>query len=198
MKTKIKSLLLIFIIALATSFISCSKSDKNGSGEENVLEGYLAKTGFNQKSDVAEFEPAGARVELGYGFIPRVKGKINSFSVKVPEASNNLKVTLWDLDTKQVIATETVTVEAGKELTKTINPITLTKDKEYGISINTSTAYGHAKNDGSITTYPFTVGNIEITGFAVAITGTDTPTLPNIKEDRFYIGDVSFKFQKTE
>jgi hypothetical protein len=196
----LKSIALLFIIML----VSCTKKDNptaipasaNNFPEENPLSGYLNATGFNEKTDAIQVT-TGA-LECGYGFKPKFKGKINAFVVKIPLENTTLKVTLWDIATQTAIKTETINATAATEVVKIITPIELQKDKEYGISINTTTFYNHERTNGTAATYPVAAGNLEITRFANLLTALNTSTLPTTEDKSYYAGDVSFKFQRTE
>lgn len=191
----------IFVL-LTFSFlvISCS-SDNNEPeavvyNEENPFEIYMAYSGFS--GSTGNVVNSGI-YEFGFSFKPTVTGKINSLIVKLPTTNDALRVTLWDVETKKVIKSEMIKVPtAYVTVEKSIASIALTKDKEYFISINSDDWFSRNKKDGSAAPYPIIAGNITITGFAyVSSTATETIFPTNIR-DKFYFGDVTFKFQQTE
>lgn len=185
------------------SLMSCSKNDEPTAvtpvtpitplaPEQDPLNGYLIASGFNQVT--SSFVNNSDR-ELGYSFIPLVNGKITAIVVKIPDTRSALRVTIWDKVTGGALRTESINVTtADTEVTKTIAPLELIKDKEYVISMNTNDLYVHKKTDSSNALYPFEVGDIKITSFVI---GSSTlQVIPNLIINYQYVGDCSFKFQK--
>jgi hypothetical protein len=195
-----KVLLVLSIIAIGAS--SCKK-DKTPDpvpvvyGEENFLDGYLNKTGFEQGT--SSFLGS-SYYNIGFDFVPLVKGKINSIKVKLPSVNSALKVTIWDKATAAVIKTEIVNVAtANTSLTIDIADIDLVKDKEYAISMSAINYYLHKRTNGSSATYPVIVSNIKILGHKESPSSpTSIVTYPTITTNDQYTGDVSFNFQRTE
>jgi hypothetical protein len=188
----------IAILAIAISSISCSKDDESTPvpvvviPEQNPLAGYLAASGFDQKLtnqvNLSDYE-------FGYSFIPLVNGKMTAIVAKIPDTHVGMRVTIWDKVAGTVLRTETIDVAtAGVEVAKAITALDLTKDKEYFITFNSNDWYDHRKTDNTAVTYPFTVGDIKVTGYSFR-TGT-AQAMPNTPTTTYYAGDVSFKFQK--
>jgi hypothetical protein len=197
MKT-IKTLSVVLFLSIFS--ISCSKDDKavtpaatpQAIPTQDPLAGYLTASGFNQK--LTNILDSGD-YEFGYSFIPLVNGKMTAIVAKIPDVHSGMRVTIWDKATATVLRTELVDItSSGVEITKNITAIDLVKDKEYMITFNSNDWYDHRKTDASDVTYPFTVGDIKVTGYSY-IDGT-TQTLPNSPQTAYYAGDVSFKFQK--
>ena len=188
-KNSVKLLVVIFLMA------SCSKDDDGPKfQEENFLASFLSQTGFDQKTNL--FVNSGS-YEFGLFFSPRVKGKITSLKVKLPDVNSSLKVTLWDVEASTVIRTEIVNVATiNTDFTFDINDISLEKDKEYAITMNTNDWYDRRKNDGSTVTYPIISGNIELKSYKF-ISGT-SQTLPTRSQTNYYAGDLSFNFIQTK
>jgi hypothetical protein len=162
--------------------------------EVNPLAGYLASTGFDQKTtnqiNLGDYE-------FGISFKPTVNGKINALIAKIPDVHTGMRVTIWDKAASTVIRTESIDITtAGVEVTKTITPLNLLKDKEYFITFNSNDWYDHRKTDSSNITYPVTVGDIQITSYSF-IDGSEQ-AMPNAPQLSYYAGDLSFKFQKTQ
>ena len=186
----------ITILAMAIFSISCSKDDEGTTAvvipEQNPLVGYLAATGFDQ---VSTNRINSGDYEFGYSFTPLVNGTMTAIVAKIPDIRIGMRITIWDKVAGTVLRTESIDMTAaGVEVTKGINALNLIKDKEYFITFNSNDWYDHKKTDGSSVTYPFTVGDIKITGYAYA-TGT-AQTFPTSAQTTYYAGDVSFKFQK--
>ncbi|MFM9988732.1 hypothetical protein [Flavobacterium sp.] len=186
----------IAILAIAILAISCSKDDEPTPvvviPEQNPLAGYLTASGFDQKLtnrvDSGDYE-------FGYSFTPLVNGTMTAIVAKIPDTHIGMRVTIWDKIAGTVLRTETIDVAtAGVEVTKVITALSLIKDKEYFITFNSNDWYDHRKTDGTAVTYPFTVGDIKVTGYSFA-SGT-AQAIPNSPQTTYYAGDVSFKFQK--
>jgi uncharacterized protein DUF4082 len=194
MKILKKSLLILCVAAIA---ISCDKDDDNNNTPvyqpESPLQGYLTTSGFNQETDEIV---NGGDYEYGYRFRPTVTGAITAISVKIPDVNEALRVTIWDVATQEPIKTETFNVtSSGVAVVKAISPLALTKDKEYLISINSADYYEHYKTDNSNATYPISVGNIQITGYAFS--NGLLQTFPATTDPSYYAGDVNFTFLRT-
>ena len=188
----------ITILAIAIFSISCSKDDEQAPApvvvipEQNALAGYLTASGFDQKLtnqvNLSDYE-------FGYSFIPLVNGTMTAIVAKIPDTHIGMRVTIWDKVAGTVLRTETIDVAtAGVEVTKAITALSLIKDKEYFITFNSNDWYDHRKTDNTSVTYPFTVGDIKVTGYSYR-TGT-AQAMPNTPITTYYAGDVSFKFQK--
>ena len=191
---KYYKIFLFLFLALAVS--NCRKDDDEPTPiiypEENPLAAYIANTGFSVKDD---FINAGD-YEFGLVFSPNVNGKIKAITTKLPEANANLRVTIWDFDTKSVLITEIINVTAANTaISKSIAELPLVKDKKYLISMNSNDWYNREKPGGTAATYPVTAGNIKFTEYLWKSGATQTfPTNP---DDTYYAGDLSFVFQQT-
>lgn len=194
MKTlKIKSLLILCVAMMA---MSCSKDDNKTPvyGQESPFEGYLANSGFNQKTtETKDALPA----EFGYRFRPTVTGVITALTVNIPDVNSSLRVTIWDAESGDVVKTETFNVtSSGVAITKAIPALALTKDHQYMITMNSGDYYRHEKTDGSDASYPYTVGNIQVTGFGYTL--GESQSMPAIFPVDYYNGDVTFTFQRIQ
>ena len=79
--------------------------------------------------------------------------------------------------------------------TKTINPLTLIKNKKYAITMNTNDYYIKSKTNGTAAEYPIRVGNIAITSYREGYGLSQTFPLGTQPD---YNGNCSFNFQRTE
>ena len=76
------------------------------------------------------------------------------------------KVSLWNLETGQLLKDETLTATADhSEVYNTISEVAIEKNKEYGVSIEANSFYKIRKADNSEFTFPIQTGNIEILSF---------------------------------
>lgn len=191
------------ILLLIITF-SCSKNDPapvpKVYPEENFLPTFLTNSGLSLYST---FIDENTNAEFGLAFKPLVKGKINSFIVRIPQANNVIRVTLWDKTTKNVITTENVSITATDgdiSVVKVITPIQLEKDKEYVISFNTNDSYYYVKIINNVSydvAYNVTCNNIIITDFLYE--NGSAQTFPSHSDANVnFFGNVSFNFQQTE
>lgn len=189
------------ILSAAFLTISCSSDDDKAPApvvyqSENPLDLYMTTSGFSQKAVDAKNQGI---FEFGFSFKPKVTGKITSFLAKIPDVNTALRITLWDVSTKTVIKSETMLVSvANMAFEKTILPISLIKDKEYFLSVNSDDWITRKKTDGSVTTYPIAAGNITITGYAFSPSTATESVFPSTARNDYYAGDVSFLFKQTE
>lgn len=191
-----KAKLITAIFAVVT-LIGCKKDDDTPAkvyAEENPLGAYLQNSGFNQKTtNIA----AGYVSEFGYTFKPKVKGKINAFTFKIPYNMTNARVTIWNADSKTVLRTIIVpNVIANAEIRQNIDALTLDTSSKYTITTNGKFYYERTKTDGSVTVYPIDAGNISILGYGY--TNTAAQTFPIFTSTSYYGGDLSIVFQQTE
>lgn len=195
MKTfKLKTLLILCVAALA---VSCNKDDNDPIvyPQENPLQGFYTTSGFDEETSTTT--DALLPRETGFRFRPTVTGAITALTVRIPDVNNNLRVTIWDADTHEVVKVETFNItSSGVAVTKTIPALGLVKDKEYMITMNTADYYVHEKTDGSDAEYPYTVGNIQVTGSGYA-TGSDQ-AYPNAFPTNYTNGDLTFTFQRVQ
>lgn len=192
---KLQNLSFVLLLFLVTS---CSKDDEPTPNvpvfnEENPLQSFLTTTGFNQQTME---QTATNDLLAGLSFKPTVTGKINSLLVKLPVINNNLKVTIWDNATGNLLRQEIINVtSANTEIATQITPLQLEKDKVYVIAMQTNTAFVRYRTDQANASFPITAGNIQILSYRE---GTSTTTIPNNNYYNLYAGDCIFKFQQTE
>jgi hypothetical protein len=194
MKTlKLKTL---FVLCVAAMAVSCNNDDDKTPvyPQENPLQGYLTTSGFDE--EVTTTTDAAA-TESGFRFRPTVTGVVTALTARIPDVNNNLRVTIWDVATGDVVKTELFNItSSGVAVTKAITALPLVKDKEYMITMNSGDYYRHEKTDGTDASYPFTVGNIQVTGSGYAL-GADQ-TYPYVFPVDYTNGDLSFTFQRIQ
>lgn len=182
----------IFILVSALILTYCS-DDKKEFKEENPLEAYLTTADFTEVYSFTN-QP---NQEFGLRFTPLVDGQIREVVVKLPDEQIDLRVTIWDAETKTVLRTEIIPeVLSDKETSITISRVSLKKNHEYMISFNTDNYYFHKRPDDESITYPVNAGNISITGYGYSTT-TDQ-VYPEEFYDHFYAGDLSFVFRSVK
>ena len=200
MKTFLRKTPVLISAVLIT--LSCSKENSapapvtatSNVQEENFFEGFLTSTSFSQKttSNVNESD-----YEFGFEFEPLVKGKITVLKVKLPDIRNDLKVTIWDKLTGNILRTEILNVSAVNTVfTFDIIDLELVKNKQYAITMNSNDFYFRSKSNDSPITYPITVGNFKILSNKYILGATQT--YPTTELFSYCNGDLSFNFLKTE
>ncbi len=190
---------LIHILLLTIAITACSKKETKTPivyGEENPLNGFLSQLFYFQET-YTWINELGGIAQVGMSFTPLVKGKINAIVVKIPAVNNNLKVAIWDKETRAKLRVEYINVTAANSfITKEIAPLELTKDKEYVITMFSDDYYARNRTDNAVGEFPVTSGNIKMTK---SVSGEgETELFPLGGSGNQYFGDCSFNFQRTE
>lgn len=189
---------IVFILLLVLISASCRKHDDPPVvyEEENPLPGFLSTSGFNQKQDETAFMLADK--EYGFSFRPTVNGKLISVLVNTPETGSNFQIRIYDNATTSLIKTEAITITtAYSETTKVLaTALVLEKNKDYSITLTSPKAIFRYRSDWGAITFPVTSGNILVT--AVVSKPTLSSPFPSTKVFAGYLGDITFKFQRTE
>jgi hypothetical protein len=195
---KFKPLLIVLFAFGAITFTSCSKDDDPAPyvfPSENPLSGFLSDSGFDEV-ETENVDQLSNR-ELGYRFRPTATGAIIALAARIPAVNSNLRVTIWDAESQEVLKTELFNItSSGIAVTKSIAPVPLVKDHEYMVTMNTNDWYDYRRTDDGSASYPVTEANIQVIGFGYAI-GTGQ-TFPNFTATNYVNGDVSFTFQRTQ
>lgn len=192
---------IIYSAAFAITFValvSCSNDEQPipvAFTEENPLPGLLQQTNLGQRT--LSYIDDNNYYDMGIAFVPMVKGKINSFIVKLPESHRQVRITVWNRTTRAILMTTYIDVlSANTNTLLEITPLALEKDKEYVVAISSDDYYMLFQENGSSVTYPVTVGNIKING------GTDQmgngQEMPEFYTANAISGLVTFNFQQTE
>lgn len=189
----------IIILLFTIVIISCSKEENKTPiiyGEENPLNGFLSQL-FYYEETYTYINELGGIAQVGMSFTPLVKGKINAIVVKIPSVNNNLKVAIWDKQTRAKLRVEYLNVtSANSFITKEITPLELTKDKEYVITMFSDDYYARNRTDNAVGEFPVISGNIKMTK---SVSGEgETELFPLGGSSNQYFGDCSFNFQRTE
>lgn len=186
------------LAAIATT--GCSKDDDDNNNivippvavEQSPMQGYITVAGFDQAT--SNFINAGT-YEFGVSFTPKANGKITAISMKIPDAAPGTRVTIWQVSPVAVLRTESIDIAAADtEVSKTITPLAVQKDKQYAITYSGNDWYKRSKTDNTNATYPFIVGDIQIDEYRWL--GVTTQTFPTNVSANYYGGDCFFKFVK--
>jgi len=196
-----KSIKIAFaILAFAFISISCSKSDNQTPTvypEENFWQGFINNAGYSNPT------PINTGNNMGYGlqFKPKVKGKINSFVVKLPQ-TGSVWITLkkGDLYTTSIYEENFNVTTSNTDFLKVITPIELEKDTKYYLIVVSTNYFEYNRTSSNQAVIS---GNIEIDGTSYASNGDSGSGLSNFSNsfndiwNEMY-GNVSFNFQRTE
>jgi hypothetical protein len=160
---------------------------------ENPLAGYLKGAGYKMNGKSSEI--AVPSDEIGFSFKPICNGIITAITVKIPAVRQDLQVTIWDKESVRKLVNQEVNVSvADKQFTFPIKPLTVVKNSEYIISMNTNSYYGEYKAAGA--TYPVKVGNILVTNFCY--NDGVQKKMPIRNDVNRFKGNISFNFQKID
>ena len=197
-----KSLIIALGFLSIFAISSCSKDDddddtkqeqENVYNEEDPLDKFYELSGFTVTSN---FVNSGS-YEFGLAFTPLVKGKIKALKLKLPAVNNNVRVTIWDYDSKSVIRTEVMgTTVANQQAIKTIPELILEKNKKYLITMNSDDWYRRIRSDNANANYPITAGNIQFHEYRW-LSGA-AQVFPTIVSQNYNAGDITFSFQQID
>lgn len=196
-----KSILIILSIVL----FSCNKNEDNPAQskiypEENPIAEFITATRINEFGAIVNTSSTSPK-EIGFSFKPLVSGNLNSVFLRIPDIGDSVRITIWDVATRFPIYTGDNIKNLSNKASGNIfiiNPIKLIKNKEFMITMNTTSYYEYRRNDYSNINYPVTNGNILITGFYYAITPNGNRVFPLNSYQNLFQGNVSFNFQRTE
>lgn len=186
-----KTLKLLTVIFLTTLLLSCSKNKEDEELYMEITPQYPMKTLL--ENGVMELK--GTKVnspntfELGYEFKTFKNGKITAFNVRIPD-SEEIRVTLWDAETEEIIYTEYVQTTADLISTIEINPINIISGKNYVISLNTNDYY--AFNDNGNQIFPTETNDVFILNYRVKT--STIQQFPSFSSESSYLGVVDIKF----
>lgn len=190
------SLLLLLLAFTALISVSSCKDDDSDPivyESEDPLDKFNELAGFTVTSNFVN----SGQYEFGMVFSPEVKGKIIALKLKIPATNNNVRVTIWDYDTKTPIRTEMMTsTVANQQSVKTISEVILEKNKRYLISMNCDDWYRRIRPDNANANYPITVGNIKFYEYRW-LSGA-AQVFPSIVSQNYNAGDIDFSFQRIE
>ncbi|WP_353197280.1 DUF4082 domain-containing protein [Parapedobacter defluvii] len=189
---------LILLLTLAGCLLaSCKKSgepdEKDKSyPEERPLQAYFQNSGLDQ--NIEEF-PDMRDTELGLRFTPKVKGKITAVTVRLPQSSTSVRVTIWNATTKHVLRTIIVpTVVAAEEVIQTFDALSIEPGTNYAISIRSDNWYHREKSPRAAIAYPINAGNFLIQGYGWG--SGSGQTFPDEDTFDYYTGEAGFIFQQ--
>jgi hypothetical protein len=113
--------------------------------------------------------------EVGTRFKTLASGKILGFGGRKPSGREEIRITLWDAATEEVVATQMVYLDDDDDFAELENPVTLEVGKEYLITfLENSWYYFQPSPQKSL--FPLDAGDIQILGGVVSTGSDDKPT----------------------
>lgn len=183
-----------FLVAGLLSLPGCSPKEEAAKPAENTLTNFMSS-----ESSLSASVRASGPWELGLVFSASVAGKITQLGAKMPEPGT-YRLIIWDFDTKQVIRQKTVEQTAPDKLTlDAIDPLALTPNKKYVISVNSQSGgankkYGVAYKTAGGDFMPFTKGSILV--YNACYRNSATPVFPdaavNVKYEAYGFPEFTF------
>ena len=188
MKTQ-KIILGLLIIGLC--FVSCSKNDDDNAPIVESTPQYPIKSLIENGNMQLKYEKVDwvNTFELGYKFKSFKDGKITALGIRVPN-NDVYRVTLWNVDTEEILITKNITSSSGLLSFEDINPVNVSSGVSYFVSINTNDYYRFDDFGNDI--FPVEIGDLLITGY-----GSNfgiSQTLPTTFTKAVYLGMVDIKF----
>lgn len=197
-------LLLLLSVVLTTVFVSCKKGS-NGESQPPADANTPLRTAVNAKNPADTiYKQNSSAANFGYKFYPLISGNVLKLGCRMP-VSGSYEVSLWEFDSKTLLAKAAVTVTVATDFSyAAIPPLTITVNKRYVVSVNNMSSgaaqpyyqlYKLPTTSGNL--YPFTSGNIVVE--APYYKGGATSVLPdqnNASDFPFMRGVADIEFVK--
>lgn len=183
-----QKIILAIIIAQIT-FSSCSKNDDTDFEVETMSQYPLKSLIEDGHLQVTYEKVDDAIYELGYRFKSFKNGKITALGIRVRNYGV-YRVTLWDLDTEEILATKHITSSSGLLSFEDIPHVNINSGTNYYVAINTKDYYQFYSHQEGL--FPVESGDILITG--ASSSQETSQILPFGFSEQFYLGIVDVKF----
>jgi len=182
------------ILIVTLSYTSCSKDDDDNIIVESAPQ-YPMKTliesGHMELKNTKQ--NAAIQFEAGYKFKSFKNGKITALGVRVPN-NDEYRVTLWNFDTDEVLATVYINATSQLLSFEDITPVQISSGTNYVVSVNTNDYY--VFNDSGNVIFPAEAEDILITEYRVRTGQNPDQILPHQSSTTSYVGMVDIKFVK--
>ncbi len=129
--------------------------------------------------------------EAGYKFKSFKNGSIKALGVRVPD-NGEYRVTLWNFDTEEVLATVNITATSQLLSFQDVEPININSGVDYFVSVNTNDYY--IFNDSGNVIFPAESEDILITQYRVRTGMNLNQLMPHQTSTTSYLGMVDIKF----
>ncbi|WP_282135862.1 DUF4082 domain-containing protein [Seonamhaeicola maritimus] len=185
---RIQKLIIAFVV-LGLNLSSCSKNEDADIIE--ILPEYPMKTLMEDGA----MELVNTKVnspnthEIGYRFKSFKNGEITALGIRVPD-NGSYRVTVWNVDTQEILGTAYVTSTSGLLSFEDIDPINIESGTEYFVGINTNDYY--IFNDSGNDIFPVESNNILVLGYSAQFGANQV--LPGNLVTTAYLGMVDVKF----
>ncbi|MDO5971087.1 DUF4082 domain-containing protein [Flavivirga aquimarina] len=183
--------IILGLLILGLNFVSCSKNDDD---DVQIVENTpeypmksLIEDGVIELKNTTLNSPN--TFELGYKFKSFKNGQITALGIRVPD-NDIYRVTLWNVDTEEILKTINITSSSGLLSFEDIEPVNIESGTLYFISINTNDYY--IFNDDGNVVFPVETDNILVTGYGSKL--GQNQSLPTQFTNTAYLGMVDIKF----
>jgi hypothetical protein len=190
-----KKLPIVATLLLITFAFACKKSaDVSIPPSETPV-----KTTYTQKIvyDTVEIFPGS--YEFGYKFYSSKNGKISQLGCLAP-VKGNIRVSLWDFDSKDLITAVTINSDSTSFQYVDIPAVSIVANKRYVISLNSHangvSRYSLGRKKPSSNIYPFSSGSVTFEALQQIESTTSKFPAQVLPTSQVYLGGFSdFKLQ---
>lgn len=194
-KLSFSRITVLMLAILAVAFTSCKKKN-NDTPKPVVKEATLIENAFNNASFTAT-AIGGGNWEYGVKFSMSKAGKITKLGTKMPEVGN-YRVTLWDADSKVILAQATVNqTTAATGSFADIAPFSIVVGKDYYVTVQSVNKkwFEVTKAGGGNITYPIVSGSMTIKQYGYNNSGAASPAVfPIFFPTEYYAGFTDLEF----
>lgn len=182
--------IILGLLIIGICFSSCSKNDDEIEVIESIPE-YPMKSLIETGHMQVNYEKTNGPItfEIGYKFKSFKNGTITALGIRVPN-NGVYRVTLWHVETEEILATTNITSSSGLLSFEDIAPVIINSGTAYFVSVNTNDYY--LFNDLGNDLFPVEIGNILISSYGSNY-GT-SQTMPTTFSETSYLGMVDVKF----
>lgn len=190
-----KALKLILVTTtMVAVLLSCSKS--NNDDDEFIVadpQYPFKELMYNGNLDEGySYTDKPFNLEVGFQFKSFKAGRITELGIRLPD-NDEYRVTLWNAETKEVLATQQIISSADIFIFEAINPVNIISGVAYFVSVNTNDYYIVKNSEsGELPVFPIESGDILLTGYGSSF-GT-SQTFPESILQNSCLGMVDIKF----
>jgi hypothetical protein len=194
-KFSISRITILMLAILAVAITSCKKK-KDDAPKPIVKETSLVEKAFANAAFTTAAMGSGSW-EYGVKFSLSNAGKITKLGSKMPEVGN-YRVTLWDADSKAILAQATINqTTAGNLSFADIAPFTIVVGKDYYITVQSINKqwFNVTKTGGGNISYPIVTGSMTIKQYGyIASAGGAAAAFPTVFPADYYAGFSDIEF----
>jgi flagellar basal body-associated protein FliL len=191
----ISRITVLMLAISAVAFTSCKKK-KEDAPKPVVKEASLIEQAFTNAAFTTTAIGSGSW-EYGVKFSLSNAGKITKLGSKMPEVGN-YRVTLWDADSKAILAQATINqTTAGNLSFVDIAPFAIIVGKDYYVTVQSVSKqwFEVRKTGGGNIAYPMVSGSMTIKQYGYAASaGGAAATFPTVFPTDYYAGFTDIEF----